>query len=238
MTALEQARLDNPTFWSQQEYTDAFNEALSIFQLATGRWRQRFIVNTVAKRVFYNIPNLPQLKVSGICQVLQPIRVSINTGKPLGWTSFADMDLAYPGWQAQTTTTPGAPTTPQTCGPAGVNLLWIWPADAVGGNSLAMDVITNAPQMMNSGDFINLDQTEIVGILDYVEHRLSLKRGGIFFARTLPLYQNYIRMICERNSYLLNLSCFRQIVGADFARNYSPRRQSERNGLPQGVGLR
>ena len=238
LVTLLQARLDNVNFWSNNEYVDSLNEALSIFQLATGRWRNRYILTSVANRVFYSIPDLPQLQVAGICQVLAPIRVSFNNGKPLGWTSFSDLDMAYPGWQAVTTATPGAPSQPTMCGPAGVNLLWIYPADAAGGNSLQMDVITNAPQLVAPGDFVNLDETEIVGLLNYGEHRLSLKRGGIFFARTLPLLKSFYQMLADRNSYLLNISIFRQAIGADFARNYAPRRQSERSGTPVSMGLR
>ena len=238
LTTLEQARFDNPGFWSAQEYTDAFNEALSLFQLATGRWRQRFIVTTVANRVFYSIPDLPQLQVASICQVLQPLRVSFNGGPAMGWSSFTDLDCSYPGWQTQTTATAGCPGTPMMAGPAGLNYLWIWPADAAGNNSRALDALANAPQLVVPSDFVNLDETEIVGLLDYGQWRLSQKRGGVFFQRTMPLFQGYLRMLADRNSYLLNLSIFRQVVGADYARNASPRRQSERSGRQIGVGIR
>jgi hypothetical protein len=238
LQALLSARVDNQLFWSAGEQTCALNEALSIMQLATGRWRQRFIATTVANRVFYDISTLLQLQSSGICQVLQPIRVTFNQSPPMGWTSFADVDLAYPGWQVQTTATPGAPAEPTMCGPAGLSLMWIWPADAAGNNALSLDVITNAPQLVNPGDYINLDATEITEVLNYSEHRLSFKRGGVFFQRTMPLYQSFVRMLVERNSYLANISIFRQVIGADFARNYSPRRKSERSGVPMGLGVR
>ena len=238
LTTLEQARLDNPAFWSAEEYTNSFNIALSLFQLATGRWRQRFVVTTVAGRVFYFIPNLTQLQVGGICQVLQPIRMVFNGGPPLGWTSFTDLDLTYPGWQIQTTATPGAPTTPRMGGMIGLNIAFIWPADAVGNNALQLDCLTNAPRLVNQTDYINLDSTEIVEILNFSQHFLSMKRGGIFFQRTMPLFESFMRMLADRNSYLLNVSIFRQMVGADFARNYNPRRQSERSGRRTGVGVR
>jgi hypothetical protein len=235
---LLQSRFDNPGFWSSGERRDALNEGLSIFQLATGRWRKRFTVTTVAKRVFYNIPTLSQLQIGGICQALQAIRVSFNGPTPLGWSSFYDMDCAYPGWQAQTTATPGSPATPQMCGPAGVNWLWIWPADAVGNNSLLFDLVLNAPKLVNAGEFVNLDTTEITGLLDYAQHKMSFKRGGIFFARTIPLYQGFLRMMADRNSYLMNIDIFRRETGADFARNFAPRRASERSGRPLGIGVR
>lgn len=239
LRTLLRARLDNDAgFWADSELTQALNESLSVFQLATGRWRQRYIVTSVANRVFYSIPDLPQLQSGGLCQVIAPIRVSFNSGQPLGWTNFADLDLAYPGWQTQTTTTAGAPTTPQMCGMIGTNIFFMWPADAAGNNSLQMDVLTNAPQLVDDADFVNLDATETVGLLDYSEHRIAMKRGGIFFARTLPLLKSFYQLLADRNSYLLNLAIFRQAVGADYARNYSPRRQSERSGRPVGVSLR
>jgi hypothetical protein len=238
LTTLEQARCDNPKFWSQEEYTQSFNEALSLMQLATGRWRKRYVVTTVPNRCFYNVPLLPQLQFAGLCQVLQTIRVAFNGSQPLGWTSFSDLDMSYPGWQAQTTDTPGAPDTPQFVAPAGVNWIILNPADAEGGNSLTFDVVTNAPQLANPGDFINLDTTEIVGVLGYAQHRLAMKRGGVFFQRTFPLLKSYYQLLANRNSYLLNLSIFKQQIGADFARNYAPRRVSERSGIPVGIGTR
>lgn len=239
LQTLLSARFDNGNgFWSSQEQIDAINESLSLFQCATGRWRQRYILTTVANRCFYFIPGLAQLQASGICQVLQPIRASFNGLPALGFTSISDMDLSNPGWQAQTTATSGAPTTPQMCGPAGLNYFFLWPADAAGNNSLAVDALTNAPQLVNAGDFINLDSTEIVGVLDYSQWRLSFKRGGLFFQRTFPLFQGYLKILVERNAYLANLAPFRQIVGADFARNYSPRRISDRTGREFALGLR
>jgi hypothetical protein len=238
LNTLLQARFDNPGFWSLGEYRTAFNLALSIFQLGTGRWRNRFIITTIAKRVFYSVPDLAQLQVNGICQVLQPLRIAFNGTPPLGWTSFSDMDALYPGWQVQTTATAGAPSTPQMCGPASVNYFWIWPADAAGGNSLQLDAITNAPQLVNASDFVNLDETEIVKLLDFGQFFLSQKRGGVFFQRTIPLFKGYLEMLADRNSYLMNLSLFRQMTGADFARNFSPRRMSDRTGRKAGIGLR
>ena len=237
LLTLLQGRFDNPSFWTTYSQTAALNEALSIFQIATGRWRQRYIVTTVANRVFYSIPTLSQLQINGVCQVIAPIRVAFN-GVPMGWTSISDMDCTYPGWQADTTITPGAPPQPVMCGPAGLNYLWIYPADAAGNGALQLDCLNNAPQLVNPDDYVDLDETEITALLDYGQHRLSLDRGGIFFARTLPLLQNFLRVLADRNSYLMNISIFRQMTGTDYARNFAPRRASERSGRPVGVGLR
>ena len=237
LVTLLQNRLDNPGFWSYEEYVTALNEGISLFQIATGRWRKRFVVTTKPNRCFYSLPDSIQLQVNGICQVLAPIRATFQ-GQPLGWCSFSDLDMTYPGWQAQNTSTPGAPGTPQMCGPAGVNLLFIWPADAAGNNELGLDCITNSPALVNPTDYVNLDETEITGLINYGEHRLALKRGGIFFARTLPLLQGFYRMLADRNSYLMNIGLFRSQIGADFARNYAPRRTTEGRSQPLVMGLR
>lgn len=238
LTTLAKARFDNPTFWSDYEYQTAFNEALSLFQLATGRWRARYTLTTVAKRVWYSIPDLAQLQVAGICQVLALFRVSYNGSAPLGWSSWNDMDLTAPGWQIQTTATAGCPDAPALCGPAGFNLFFIWPADAAGGNSLTLDVITNAPKLSAGGDYINLDTTEITGILGYAEHRLSSKRGGLFFARTLDQLRDFYRMLAQRNSYLLNIGIYKGAVGSQWARAMMPRRVADRSGAAVGLGIR
>ena len=238
LQTLLSARFDSQVFWTAEEQTFVLNEGLSLMQIATGRWRNRYNVTTVAGRCFYSIPVLPQLQVGGICQVVQAIRVCFNGSPPLDWSSFTDIDALVPGWQAQTTATAGCPPVPAMAGPAGVNYLWIWPADAAGNNDLQIDFILNAPKLVNPGDYVNLDSTEIVGLLDFGQHLLSEKRGGVFFQRTFPLYVGFLKMLADRNSYLVNISAFRSVVGTDFARNYSPRRKREQTGIGVGLGVR
>lgn len=238
LQTLLSARFDSPIFWTSSEQTDALNEALSWMQLAAGRWRQRFILTTVANRCFYDVTTLAQLQVGGICQVLQPVRMAFNGNPPLRISNWFDLDFTITGWQAQTTATPGCPAAPAMWGPAGLNLFFIWPADAAGNNSLQMDCLSNSPQLVLPGDFVNLDSTEVVELLNFGEWRLSFKRGGIFWQRTFPLLESFVKMLVARNGYLANVSIFRQIVGANFARNAAPRRFSERTGRPFGVGLR
>ena len=103
---------------------------------------------------------------------------------------------------------------------------------------MQLDAVTNAPQLVNATDYVNLDQTEIVGLLDFAQYLLSAKRGGVFFQRTFPLFQGFLRMLADRNSYLMNISLFRAQTGADFARNFSPRRVGDRSGQKPLLGVR
>jgi hypothetical protein len=245
LISLERSRLESSLFWSDAEITDGINDALRFYQLATGRWKVRVFTPTVAKRCIYDLTALSafQDQTSKFTKILAPIRV-VWTGlggkrQPLGWTSWDDMDAGFPGWQFQTNTTSGCPDTPLACGLfGGLNYLFIWPADAVAGNSLQVDCIATTPVLVTGLDYVNLDSSEIPVLLGYVEHLLSFKLGGIKFQSTMESFVAFLKMCGERNGNLKTLSAFSSVIGADASRRTRPRRAGDATGKPETVGIR
>lgn len=235
LQTLVYARVENSPFWSLNEVNWAINEGVKLYGLSTGRFKQRFVINTVAKRCIYtvatgNSPNLPN--------VLAILRVAYN-GTPLAWSSVDDIDAAFPGWQAQTTASAGVPNAPLMAGTfGGLNYFFIWPCDPTGGNSLQLDTIVSAPVLVNSGDFLNLDQSEAVAIIGFAVWRLCFKRGGIYLEESKPLLKQFLAMCAQRNGNLRALSIFRESIGDDRSRRTKPRRISDRTGVPYGIGVR
>lgn len=242
LIALERNRLSalSSVFWTTQEIIDALNEGLRFYNLCTGRFKGRLIITTIPSRCIYDLTDVSIYNPRAAAPpVVAPLRVNFNRGAPLGWSSVSDMDIIYPGWQLQTTSSGGGvPTTPQMAGPLGLNMLFLWPADNVGGNSLALDAVVPAPILVNGTDFVNLDNAEITALLDFAEWRLMLKKGGIYVAQAQPLLRQFLRMAAGRNSYLRTLSLYKSAIGDDRARRTNPRRIEEREGVPFGIGQR
>lgn len=240
LLGLLQSRLDSYTFWSSAEQTDALNEGLRVYQLATGRWKDRFVFPTVAKRAIYDLTQVASLYAGGKTKILAPFRIVFGTGpQPLAWTNFADLDFTYPGWQATNTTTPGAPNVPIMGGLfGGLNMIFIYPADFVGGNSLQVDCLLTTPVLVKAADYVNLDTSEIQCLLGYAAHVLSFKQGGILFQQTMPGYFAFLKMLADRNGQLKVLSPFKEALGQDAARRMVPRRMTDQTGLPETIGIR
>jgi hypothetical protein len=176
-------------------------------------------------------------------RIIAPIRMVYQglgqSPQPLAWSSFADMDFSYPGWQLQSTQTPVIPDSPNIWGPfGGINYFFIWPADVTGGNSLQIDCLLTAPVLVNDTDFLNLSVDESVGLVGYATHMCAFKRGGIHFQESMPLFEQFLRMCASRNSYLKTISPFKEAFGEDSARRMKPRRSEDRTGQEIGIGVR
>jgi hypothetical protein len=226
-------RVQNRLFYSDAEITDILNESLRIMQAATGYWKERVVATTVANRVIYDTT---AIKDSKGLSILMPLRMSFQL-QPMDPTSVFDMDNGMPGWQAQTTATPGMPTTPQLWGPKGLNLFFIWPADAVGNGGLQIDALVQAPALVNDADFLNLDTAAIPPILDYCQHVMSFKRGGAVFRSNAQKLTSFMRFLAQRNSHLRASAEFRAVMGEDSSPRRRPR-TTEDAGIKTTVGVR
>ena len=230
-------RIQNSNFWADAEVDDAINEAIRIWQLRVGFWKQRFVITTTANRCIYDTGSIPQLQTGGVTQVLMPLRIAFNS-LPMDPTSIFDMDNGFPNWQVETTATDGVPSRPSIWGPIGCNKFFIWPADADGNGSLQMDALVRAPVLTNDGDYINIDASEITVFLDYVNHVLMFKRGGAPFQSTMPKLQSFMAAVGMRNAHLKAAGIFRAHYGEDSSRRQRPRRTPEYPLAPESVGVR
>lgn len=238
LTTLVQNRVQNLAFWSQQEITDSISEAIKLWQVGTGFWKSRIEVTTVAKRCIYDLTAINDQSGKPLVQtVLMPIRCCFNGASmhPTGWT---DIDSTGRSWQTDLTGSAAVPDTPILWGPMGLNLMFIWPADATGNNSLQLDVLQRAPVLVNSIDFLNLDSTEVPAFLSGVVHFLTFKRSGIAFKSTTKGFKEFLKAMALRNSHLQLVSSYRSYMGEDTSRNLRGRRLKEVSGRQLTTGVR
>lgn len=201
-------RADNSPFWTAQEATDAINEALLTWNSFTGFWKETVSITTTALNWDYALP----------ASIVFGMRMEYQ-GKPLNQSSFGDMDYGHPGWQGQTTADGGnVPTEPKNWLPLSVDMIAIWPADAVGGHTLTVDGVSAPPQLSAAGDFIDIGDEELGAILGYALHVMALKEGGARFEATMPYFVEFLVQAAEENDQLKQSSEFRSIMGLDLNR--------------------
>jgi hypothetical protein len=208
-------KYDQVPFWTVEEATDAINEALLMWNLMTGFWKDTVTITTpLTANWDYSLP----------ASIVFGMRAEFN-GKPLNLSSRNDMDSGHPGWQSQTTADGGnVPTEPKNWLPLSIDMIAIWPADAAGGNTLTINGVAATPQLTSAGDFIDIGAEELGVILGYALHILSLKEGGLRFAATGHYFTEFLQSAAEENDQLTQSSMFREFLGLDSAREANPTR--------------
>ncbi len=117
-------------------------------------------------------------------------RVQID-GVPAGLSTITMLDSAYPRWRM----TSGKPSQ------AGCDLdilAFSKVPDAVYG--IGCDVLQSAPIPATDTDFIQIGREQIPIIVDYVQHYLGFKLGGVEFFANMPLYDGFMAAAKERNA--------------------------------------
>jgi hypothetical protein len=209
-------RYEHVPFWTAEEARLAINEGLRIWNLLVAQWKGRVVVPTVANQVWYQTP----------AGILFPLRMDIGT-TPLVQTTFYDMDLGEPNWEAETTATGGSvPGTVTLWIPAGFTLFAIWPADPTGALQLSVDGIVPAPILVLPTDFLDLGDEEVHVLLGYALHVLAFKVGGPVFTDTFPLYKAFIAHAAMKNDRLLQVKAFRQLLGIQSKQDSVPGKPS------------
>lgn len=109
----------------------------------------------------------------------------------------ATLDTTRPGWRNAP-----AKTIPSGCSVL-YDLLIFHPSlsQDVGGT---LDVAQSAPVLINPTDFIQLGSEELEAVIDYSQHYLSFKLQGEEFKQTLPLFDDFQKLVSNRNSILAN----------------------------------
>lgn len=201
-------KVEGSPFWTSSEATDAINEGLLTWNAFTGFWKETVPITTTALNWDYALP----------ASIVFGMRVDYE-GHSLAQASLGDMDYGHPGWQSQTTADGGnVPTTPQKWLPLSVDMIAIWPADAVGGHTLTVDGVAATPQLVNAGDYIDIGNEELNTILGYALHALALKEGGARWASTMDYFTQFLQEAAEENDQLTQSSEFRNFLGTDMNR--------------------
>jgi len=203
-----QAKYEDVPYWTYLEAQTAINEALCVWNSMTGFWKRQIEIATTATNWDYALPE----------SIVFGMRVEFN-GKPLNLSSLGDMDYGHPGWQSQTTATGGnVPNEPKNWLPLSIDMIAIWPADAVGGNVLTLDGVSATPQLVNPSDYIDIGAEELSAILGYALHALAFKEGGARFAGTMKYFTEFLKQAAEENDQLTQSSMFRSFIGLDLNR--------------------
>lgn len=198
-------RYDESPFWDLDEATDAINEALLTWNAMTGFWKECILMETTAMNWDYALDTI----------IVFGMRVEFN-GHPLAQASLGDMDYGHPGWQSQNTASGGnVPTQPRNWFPLAPDMIGIWPADAVGGNTLTIDGVAATPQLNYLDEYIDIGNEVLTVILGYALHALALKEGGARFESTMPYFIEFLQAAAEENDQLNMSSEFRNFIGTD-----------------------
>lgn len=67
---------------------------------------------------------------------------------------------------------------------------------------ITCDVVRSAPVPANIADPIQMGPEEIPYLMDFVRHSLSFKLGGSEFTATMPLFDNFLSAMTQRNKLL------------------------------------
>lgn len=199
------ARWEGQVYWTTPEATLAINEALLTWNLLTGRWHQRIVVPTTANTYEVALPEA----------LLYRTRVDFN-GYPLSPSSREDLINGRPHWARESTTFGSpVPRRPTLWAPVSLRLIYYWPKDAVGGNSLTIDGIAKTPVLVNDADFVDLAEADISCLLGFALHVVMLKKGGPWWAATFPYFKAFLEAAGEENSLITTSQTYRRVMGLD-----------------------
>lgn len=199
------ARYESVPFWTQPEARQAINEALCTWNMLTGRWVTRAVMATTPNEYEYVTP----------APISYRTRVLWNN-RPLSASSREDFNNGRPNWRQETTGSGGAvPTRPMLWAPVSLELIYIWPADLLGHNSLTIDGIMATPQLTVAGDFVDLGEDDLSVLLGFCLHVLTFKKGSVWFQATLPYFTAFLRAAAAENQLITTSQIYRVYMGID-----------------------
>lgn len=210
-----QDRWESQAFWVDIEARLFLNQALRWWNLLTGRWKRRVIVNTVASVPWVSLPST----------LVYPVTIRFQDNPALRRSSISDLSMAKVGWEGHTTTDGGdIPTTPRLWAPAGLDLFAIWPADAVGGLPLLVDSVRQTPVLVNDVDFVDLTEAEHHVLLGEALFIGAFKLGGDRLAATVAFHKAFLAAAADQNDRIRASTYFRKAAGLDTQRGERPLR--------------
>ena len=207
-----QEKLESVPFWQNSEANNAINESLRQWNMLTGQWKKSQTTPTVANQIWYTFSS----------SFVYNMRVSFN-GQSLDITSTGSLDNGRSSWEGETTASGSpVPTRPLHWAPSGLRRLAIWPADAVGANSLLLDGVCITPVLTADADFLDLAQSEHDAILGEALCLLTFKEGGSRFEAAKIFHQQFLLAASQVNERLSASAYFRKAMGLDLYRGEKP----------------
>lgn len=223
MRALAYEQLGGDTVFYRDDEIDRYiRQALRMWNVLAGFWRGSSVLDPgtlTANQVWYTVP-------SAFAYLL---RVEV-LGKPLGSSSLWDLDYGSPTWESDVVGVGNAPSVVTCWAPAGLNMFAIWPASALGTESVSLYGVVKAPQPVLDNDFVDIGREDLEHVLDYVEHLCAFKEGGQEAEAATEMLQSFLKAAGERNSMLMASSRFRGWMGLTDERKRPIRAAVERVG--------
>ena len=200
-------------FWDQEEARLAINEALLVWGLFTGFWKQRVTIATIPNQYLYGLPS----------SLIYRMRVEFSTssgasaGTVVESTGREDLDNGRPRWRQETTASGGSvPTAPAVWVPVSLQSIYLWPAHAVGSGSLILDGVSATPILVDDPDTIDVGDDLLTALLGYALHVLAFERPGPWFAGTFSYFVDFLKLAGEQNSQIKTSQIYRRALGQDY----------------------
>lgn len=194
--------LEGKPFWTATEANAAINESLRAWNFLTGRWQTRLVLETT--------PGMREVALP--TSIVYQTRLTWN-GRPMEPTSVFDLDQGRRAWRIEGSGDDGVPDRPLFWAPESLQLLYLWPADTPGHNSLVIDGTAATPVLLTDGAFVDLSEADISCLLGYAFHVLSFKKGGQWFANSLRYYRAFLEHAAEENDLLSTSQVYRRYMG-------------------------
>ena len=207
-------RWDQVVFWTAEEARLALNEALREWNLLTGRWRTRVLLDVLAGD--------PEIPLPG--SLTYAMRVTTVSGSPLIPASLTELDLAHPPWRLQTTATgAGVPQVPTIWAPVSLTRIAIWPTyPTAAPAALRLDGVLRTPVLTLPTDTVDLGEEIIDLVADMALHVASLKEAGARWRATRPYFEAFLQAAADENGLLKQNQAFRRWAGLDRRRDLQP----------------
>jgi len=218
------ARWESVPYWTPEEASFAFNEALRTWNMLTGTWKRKVVFGIPAYEHWISVPGT----------ILYSTRVSYLE-RPLDLSSIFDLDNGRQDWESEFTSSGGrVPTTPRKWAPAGLDLMVIWPALHFCA-TLTVDGVADTPQLVLDTDFVDLENSEHSALLGFALHVAAFKEGGTRWETTFRYHKEFLLAAGDRNARMKSSKFFRRYMGLDFARDQHKMREPQVAQIAQGV---
>lgn len=191
------AKLDqNTLLYTNTELTNAINECIRAFNLATGMLQVTLPVETgvtVANQLLYQVPD----------GILIPMRIQVDD-LYLQKVFANQLGKAYPTWQTDTTDTLGQPTWQWV--PIGWTLFALHPADAQGGAALQMTGVAEPVLLVAPSDTVAIPAEYTQCLVDLAANVLTLKESTMLFKQSSEYFRTYLSLL-KKASIWRNFAC-------------------------------
>lgn len=120
-------------------------------------------------------------------------------------TSLADMDSYAVGWQESQQNLPAVIQ-------AGMDMLAPIPGLA---QLLSVTMVGNAPLLDSTNTYVQVSRDDFEAVLNYAQHIASFKQGGVEFASTMPLLEDFYRAAVALNKRWATYGIFVRMLRAE-----------------------